>query len=256
MKQRRMKLDLKRFILLFFVLGLIAATWQNDFLSEQKRYERVRTAITEKESSMISLLDDNSIKIKEMNLLIVAYKSEGIMELYAKNKAQSTYKKIQSYSICASSGNLGPKRKMGDGQVPEGFYHIDRFNPTSNYYLSLGINYPNASDRKLSTASNLGGDIFIHGSCVTIGCMPMTDDKIKEIYLYAVHAKNNGQQKIPVYIFPFKMTEMNYLLHKKTYSTNKTLLLFWSKLKVGYDAFEANHQELKFTVNKAGDYCF
>jgi murein L,D-transpeptidase YafK len=251
-----MKLDLKRFILLFFVLGLIAATWQNDFLSEQKRYERVRTAITEKESSMISLLDDNSIKIKEMNLLIVAYKSEGIMELYAKNKAQSTYKKIQSYSICASSGNLGPKRKMGDGQVPEGFYHIDRFNPTSNYYLSLGINYPNASDRKLSNASNLGGDIFIHGSCVTIGCMPMTDDKIKEVYLYAVHAKNNGQKKIPVYIFPFKMTEMTYLLHKKTYSTNKTLLHFWSKLKEGYDAFEVNHQELKYTVDKAGDYCY
>lgn len=255
-KLQQLKPKLLRVFGLFLVLGLFAAIWQNDFLSEQKRYERVRIAIAEKEKSIISFLEDNSIKLKEMHLLIVAYKSEGVMELYAKNKSQSSYKKIQSYSICANSGNLGPKRKMGDGQVPEGFYHIDRFNPTSNYYLSLGINYPNSSDRKLSTASNLGGDIFIHGSCVTIGCMPMTDDKIKEIYLFAVYAKNNGQQKIPVYIFPFKMTEMNYLLNKKAYSSNKTLLHFWSKLKVGYDVFEANHQELKFTVDKTGDYCF
>ena len=251
-----MKSKIIRFLVLFFAIGLFAATCQNDFLTEQKRYERVRITIAEKEKSIVSILEDHSIKLKELNLLIVAYKSEGVMELYAKNKSQSTYKKIQNYSICANSGNLGPKRKMGDGQVPEGFYHIDRFNPTSNYYLSLGINYPNSSDRKLSTANNLGGDIFIHGSCVTIGCMPMTDDKIKEIYLYAVHAKNNGQQKIPVYIFPFKMTEMNYLLNKKAYSSNKTLLHFWSKLKVGYDTFESNHQELNYSVDKSGDYSF
>lgn len=70
--------------------------------------------------------------------------------------------------------------------------------------MSLGLNYPNLSDRKKSKATNLGGDIFIHGDCVTIGCLPMTNELIKEIYLYAIYAKNNGQEKIPVYIFPIQ----------------------------------------------------
>ena len=52
-----------------------------------------------------------------------------------------------SYPICAGSGDLGPKRERGDGQVPEGLYEIDRFNPTSRYHLSLRVNYPNLSDR-------------------------------------------------------------------------------------------------------------
>jgi len=44
-----------------------------------------------------------------------------------------------------ASGKLGPKRQQGDMQIPEGFYHISGFNPASNFYLSLRINYPNPS---------------------------------------------------------------------------------------------------------------
>jgi murein L,D-transpeptidase YafK len=80
--------------------------------------------------------------------MLLAYKEEQELELYAKNKAEVTFKKIARYSICQKSGQLGPKRKQGEDQVPEGFYHIDRFNPASFYHLSLGINYPNAADQK------------------------------------------------------------------------------------------------------------
>lgn len=86
-------------------------------------------------------------------------------------------------------------------QVPECFYNIEIFNPASSYYLSLGINYPNLSDKIKGEKSKLGGDIFIHGSTVTIGCILITDDKIKEVYIYSIYAKENGQNKIP---FPFK----------------------------------------------------
>jgi murein L,D-transpeptidase YafK len=151
---------------------------------------------------------------------------------------------------------LGPKRRNGDRQVPEGFYHIDRFNPFSNFYLSLGINYPNPSDRKKSRAQRLGGDIFIHGSCVTIGCLPMTDDKIREIYLYAVHARNNGQTNIPVYIFPFRMTEGNFETYKQKYRQNQELIAFWTNLKTGFDKFERTKEALHISVNKDGNYDF
>src|SRR5690606_11025729 len=95
---------------------------------------------------------------------------------------------VKTYPVCSSSGLPGPKRKKGDRQTPEGFYHIDRFNPQSAFHLSLGINYPNSSDKILGH-SDPGGDIFIHGSCVTIGCVPLTDDLIKEVYVLAVEAK-------------------------------------------------------------------
>lgn len=262
MSKSKFKISLSKYLLKWiagiFVLGVLisAYTFQSDFIAEQKRYERVRTAFREKGVTVSDKLTEAGISSNELNLLIVTYKEEGILRIYGKRKSESTYSKLTDYSICSKSGQLGPKRKMGDQQVPEGFYHIDRFNPSSSFYLSLGINYPNLADKKKTTASNPGGDIFIHGSCVTIGCLPMTDDKIKEIYLYAIIARATGQIKIPVYIFPFEMTDQNMAHYARKYSNNNTLLEFWKNLKTGYDKFESEKKELKITVNANGDYSF
>lgn len=243
---------------LITLVGIIffSFTSRADFLGEQKKYSRVRTAITEKQALIEKKLAENHITLDNLNLLFVAYKDNDVLDVYAKTKQEKRYKKVFSYTICSRSGKLGPKRKEGDRQVPEGFYHINRFNPSSNYYLSLGLNYPNLSDRRKSKASKLGGDIFIHGSCVTIGCLPMKDSYIKEIYLLAVHAKNNGQSNIPVYIFPFKMTNQNMNAYKKRYKNNKELTLFWDNLKPGYDQFITTQQEVRYHINKNGDYTY
>lgn len=235
---------------------LLSFTPQTDFLTEQNRFERVRTAIEEKQDIIEKKLKENKIEIENLNLLFVAYKDNDLLDIYAKTKQETTYKKILSYDICSRSGQLGPKREQGDGQVPEGFYHIDRFNPASSFYLSLGLNYPNLADRRKSKASDLGGDIFIHGSCVTIGCLPMTDNFIKEIYLLAVYARNNGQNKIPVYVFPFKMTDQNMTTYKAKYKDNKELISFWDNLKVGYDNFNKDSKELNIKVTENGDYTY
>lgn len=231
-----------------------SVSFAGSFLDEQKRYARVRTAIKEKDALIKQNIINNNIKLNEMNILITAYKQEDILEIYAKNKNDKTYKKIAEYKIAAKSGILGPKRMEGDLQVPEGFYYIDRFNPASSYYLSLGINYPNEADRKKSNAKKLGGDIFIHGANVTIGCMPMTDDKIKEIYLYAIYAKDNGQSKIPVYIFPFKMTDNNFNYYKKIYESS--LIDFWKNIKEGYDIFQNTKKEITIRIDNNGNYIF
>ncbi|MEJ7677428.1 MAG: L,D-transpeptidase family protein [Segetibacter sp.] len=89
-------------------------------------------------------------------------------------------------------GAIGPKRLQGDYQVPEGFYYINEFNPKSTYHLSLGINYPNASDRVLSDSIKPGGDIYIHGNCVTIGCIPLQNDQIEELYILCCNGKISG----------------------------------------------------------------
>ncbi|WP_028329361.1 L,D-transpeptidase family protein [Brachyspira alvinipulli] len=247
---------MKKIILfIIIILNMInSMLFAGNFLEDQKRYSRVRTAIKEKDKLVKDTLKNNNIKLNELNILITAYKQEDILEIYAKNKTDKTYKLIKTYNIVSKSGILGPKRKEGDLQVPEGFYYIDRFNPASSYYLSLGINYPNESDKKKSDAARLGGDIFIHGSTVTIGCMPMTDDKIKEIYIYAVYAKDSGQNKIPVYIFPFKMNDANFNYYKKEYG--KSLTDFWSNIKTGYDIFQNSKKELNIKVDSNGNYVF
>ena len=150
------------------------------------------------------------------------------------NAADGPYTLIRIYKVAAASGELGPKRKEGDQQVPEGFYVIDRFNPQSAYHLSLGLNYPNASDKILSDKQKPGSDIFIHGNEVSIGCLAMTDDKIKEIYLLALDAKPNGP--IPVHIFPARLSELKLKALAKTYAPVR--VEFWRSLLPAQHAFD------------------
>ncbi len=239
-------------ILSVFSWFIVASCGSADFLEEQKKYPRVREAIDQKQPVIEGYLLDKGLSVKDFSLILVAYKDSDTLEIFAKAAIDSTFAPLVSYPICARSGRLGPKRQQGDLQVPEGFYHIDRFNPRSNFHLSLGINYPNASDRKKSTASRLGGDIFIHGSCVTIGCLPMTDEAIKEIYLLAVHARNNGQEKIPVYIFPFRMSQT--AIDKQTNAPE--LRTFWQNLLTGYQTFQTQKKALPVRINEQGDYLF
>jgi murein L,D-transpeptidase YafK len=245
-------------ILLLLTVSLLFTSFISppDFIAEQKKYERVREAFVDKEALIKAQLKKNGLQADDFHLLITAFKDDDVLNVFARKKTEKVYQQLITYKVCARSGRLGPKRKSGDLQVPEGFYQINRFNPTSNFYLSLGINYPNASDQIKNTAPDKGGDIFIHGSCVTIGCLPMTDDKIKEIYLYAIHARNNGQQKIPVYIFPFRMTDQNMKKYSNQYADEKALLQFWKNLKVGYDRFEKDHKELTFSISEFGEYQF
>lgn len=220
------------------ILILLTASFSVDsFRSEQKKYSRVRQAYLEKELVIRDLLSKNAIDIKNMQIYLRAFKSEKKIELWAKNKSDDSYKLIRESDICQTSGENGPKRMQGDFQIPEGYYHIDRFNPVSNFYLSLGLNYPNKSDKILGIKGNLGGDIFIHGACVTIGCMPITDDLIKELYVFCVEAKDNGQTKIPVTVFPANLTNTNYnqLIQNNKSDTDK--LGLWADLKRGFDTF-------------------
>ena len=222
------------------VLLSLALIIPGSFKDGQKKYARVRQAYTEKGNIVKKLLSDNKIDTGNLRIYLQAFKKEKKIELWAKNKNDLSYKYITEFNICAISGDLGPKRRQGDGQIPEGFYKINIFNPVSNFYLSLGINYPNKSDRILGEKGNLGGNIFIHGNCVTIGCMPITDDKIKELYVFCVEARDNGQQSIPITVFPAKLTDIDFktLIAKYHGDNDKTEL--WTDMKTAYNYFIKN----------------
>jgi murein L,D-transpeptidase YafK len=240
----------------FAAFTLASLPVQADFLSRQKTFANVKTAFAAKNRIVQEVLRENGLSERSLRILIVIYKAQSQLELYARSADESRFRKIAAYDICYFSGQPGPKRKRGDRQVPEGFYEIDRFNPASRYFLSLGLNYPNAADRWKSTAHDPGGDIFIHGDCVSIGCLAMTDDKIQEIYLYALFARNSGQTHIPVYSFPFRMTKTNFSRHARQHRRNPGLIAFWENLQDGFSRFAASQTELTVTVDNNGDYRF
>ena len=137
-------------------------------------------------------------------LFLRAFKREAELEVWGRED-RGKFRRIGLFAVTASSGQPGPKRREGDLQVPEGCYRINVFNPESSFHLSLGIDYPNASDRILSDAKNPGFDIYIHGGAVSIGCLPLGDDGIDEVFLLAQDVKTRGQIDIPVHIFPARM---------------------------------------------------
>jgi murein L,D-transpeptidase YafK len=229
----------KIYLLLIFILPFIAC-----------ETDRVKAAYSEKEETLKEAFRSKGLAWN-VRIFFRVFKAEKELELWIWQG--NNFKLFKKYPICSMSGDLGRKLKQGDKQVPEGIYHINRFNPKSNFHLSLGINYPNGADQIVADAEHPGGDIFIHGDCVSIGCMAMTDDKIKEIYLLANEAKKNGQTEILVHIYPFKMTNSNIEMYGKTYPQ---WLVFWQSLKGHYDFFEQHKMYVSDLTDDMGNYKF
>jgi murein L,D-transpeptidase YafK len=187
------------------------------------------------------------------DIYLRAFKSQNEMELWARNNESNEYKLIKTYHICAISGALGPKRMQGDRQVPEGYYFIEDFNNKSDYYLSLQLNYPNYSDQMLGNQKT-GNDIYIHGGCVTVGCMPMTDPGIQELYTACLNARLNGQIYIPVHVFPTRLTKNGMAYLKREYGNDAAKQQFWEQLKSGYEYFEKYHKLLPVMYTPDGKY--
>lgn len=227
-----------KLICLTLLLSLsIMVSAQNNFKATQIKFERVEKAYDEKWETLQKFVKAGGYE-DDFSMIINAYKAEGKLDIWLKGKSQKNYSLFRTYDFCAHSGTLGPKVIEGDGQTPEGFYYINVFNPMSSFYLSLGVNYPNLVDlARTGKDGKPGNDIYIHGNCVTVGCIPLTDEKIKEVYVLAIEACNAGQEKIPVNIYPFKMTNENL---KKYAAQFPNQLAFWKTLQPGYLAFEKN----------------
>lgn len=219
------------------------------FRANQLRFPRVRFAYEQHEATTQALLRRHGLAPERLELFLRAFKVGRRLEVWGRNHGSGQFVLLRTFRLAGTSGGLGPKRQAGDGQVPEGFYYINRFNPDSKYYLSLGLDYPNVADRCRSGALDPGNDIFIHGSDVTVGCLPITDAGIRELYVLAAEATAAGQSSIPVHIFPFELTADN--LARRLASPH---LAFWQQLAVGYQHFEDTHQLPKVEVNDAGTY--
>ncbi|HEY6859661.1 MAG TPA: L,D-transpeptidase family protein [Pseudolabrys sp.] len=178
---------------------------------------------------------------KESPILARIFKEEAEMEIWKQNR-DGQFVLLKTYPICRWSGDLGPKKKEGDRQAPEGFYTITpgQMNPNSNYYLAFNTGFPNAYDRAMGYT---GSELMVHGDCSSRGCYAMTDEQIQEIYALARESFFGGQKAFQLQAYPFRMTALNMAKHR-----NNPNFAFWKMLKEGYDHFNATHQEPKVAV--------
>ncbi len=219
-------------------------------------YDRVEEAEKQHQPHIDSLFDSLGVEYPPERVLIIVYKNEQILQLWIKPDSQENFSPIRDYRFTAYCGSLGPKRKQGDLQIPEGFYKINCFNPNSRFHLALGINYPNASDLILSDKNRPGGDIAIHGEAVTIGCIPSGNQAIEELYLICSDTYTRNRKTIPVYIFPCIMDSTGMEMLAPIAKADSCLLAFWNNLKQGYDIFMDSKKLLSFHVNQRGRYVF
>lgn len=134
------------------------------------------------------------------DIALLVFKDERRVALWARSDRDWRY--VRAYPILAASGHAGPKLMQGDEQVPEGVYRIENLNPNSSYHLSMKVSYPNAFDRRMAASdgrTRLGGDIYIHGKAVSIGCIALGDRAIEELFTLVAQT---GHQRVQVIIAP------------------------------------------------------
>lgn len=194
---------------------------------------------------------EDALRAKELRfgapIFVRIFKESRQLELWLDNGER--FDLFTTYEICTFSGRLGPKRRRGDRQSPEGFYFVTpgRLNPVSEFHLSFNLGYPNAFDR---AHGRTGSALMVHGDCVSIGCYAMTDAGIEEIYALADAAFREGQSFFRVHVFPFRMTADNMAKHESSRWRE-----FWENLKEGYDFFERGGRPPNVEV-RDGRYVF
>jgi murein L,D-transpeptidase YafK len=197
---------------------------------------RYRAGVPLRDTPDLARLDER-LAARGMSLgapvYIRIFKLESQLELWVEKDGR--FELFATYPICLWSGRLGPKLKEGDLQAPEGFYTVakEQLNPNSRWHRSFNLGYPNLFDRSKGRTGSL---LMVHGGCSSIGCYAMTDPVVDEIWRFVTAALDKGEARVPLHVFPFRMTERNVRIRKGERWSG-----FWADLKEGYDMFEAHH---------------
>lgn len=228
---------------------------EGSLASAQARYGRVQDARRHQAAALDRMFAATGVSYPAP-LMIRAYKEEGEFELWGLAAAESRYVRIAKWPFNGYSGDLGPKRRRWDRQIPEGFYRIRAFNGASRYHLSLEIDYPNPSDRALSTARHLGNNIFIHGRDVSIGCIPLGDRVIEQVYVAVLDSRCAGYE-VPVHIAPCRFGSPGCERRLREFARGKPRLeVFWTNLRRGFELFDATGVPPLVSVSEQGQYQF
>ncbi|HLM71334.1 MAG TPA: L,D-transpeptidase family protein [Polyangiaceae bacterium] len=222
-------------------------TWTSPITNGIERMHEARAA---KLDTVRQIFASANVAFPPAQVLYRVFKRDQRLELWASGSKTAPLTHVTTYEVCYASGELGPKRKEGDRQVPEGFYTISFMNPWSAYFLSMQVSYPNASDRILGDKAAPGSDIMIHGNCMSIGCVSMMDERMQEIWVTTIEARKQGGA-VHVHIFPAR--DMTGLIASGQHPQHRA---FWENLKEGHDLFAQTKRIPHVAVERDGRYAF
>jgi hypothetical protein len=148
-------------------------------------------------------------------LALLVFKRERRLAVWARAGADQPWRFVRHYPVLAASGHAGPKLREGDYQVPEGLYRIALLNPNSTYHLSMKVSYPNDWDLRMAARdrrTRLGGDIFIHGNRLSIGCVAIGDPAIEELFTLVAET---GRERVKVILAPNDLRTGGAVIHEE-----------------------------------------
>jgi murein L,D-transpeptidase YafK len=251
--------SMRRWLFVLFLFSLAAfVTWQwwvrrsnvvkmTELATPAPAEDRVAAARARRGKKVARLCREVGVEYPPHEMFLRAFKAGREIEAWGRSN-DGPFHRIASWPVLAASGEPGPKRREGDRQVPEGCYRVAVFNPLSNFHLSLGLDYPNESDRVRSDPQAPGSDIYIHGGAASIGCLALGDDAIEELYLLA---RDTREPSIPVHIFPARMDGRGW---ENLRASQPGLMPFWAELAPIYEAFEKTHRVPAVSVQADGSY--
>ncbi len=124
---------------------------------------------------------------------VIVRKSERRLELLRGDRV------LRSYRVALGLNPEGHKEREGDFRTPEGRYWLTHRNAQSDFFLSIAVSYPNATDlaRARAEGERPGGSIMIHGQPNnpsysreyyrrmdwTNGCIAVTNSEMVDIWL-------------------------------------------------------------------------
>lgn len=250
--------SVRRLLIATLLLAVIAAViWWREFITSRRpgrggiavhsTEDRVAAARVRCGASVEQRCRQTGVDYPPRELFLRAFKVERELEAWARSD-DAPLRLIAKWPVLAASGGPGPKRREGDRQVPEGCYRVAVFNPLSNFHLSLGLDYPNASDRVRSDPQSPGSAIYIHGGAVSIGCLALGDDAIEQLYLLAQDAR---EKPVQLHVFPARMSGPAWEALRATHAAHAA---FWAELQPIYDAFERSHRVPAANIGADGAY--
>jgi len=234
------------------VQNLTTIKTQNSWRQSQLQNGSVEVALQNKEEMLREVLKRKGVSYPPARVYLRAFNDTRELELWvgaAKGEAFETL--IKSYKLCASDD---PRAKRAPPFF-NGLYEIKQFYPKDfRYTMALKVDLPNAVDTELLKVKPTKDVGLIRGGCANTGAYHLGYEGIQEIYVLAMEARAQGQQHIPVHLFPTRMTEEGMKKLKRTTGSQRRRRAVYAQMKQMYDHFEETHTLLGFQVDPSVGY--
>lgn len=221
--------------------------------------ERVAAAREAHEAVLRARAAELDVDWPPRQLYLRAFKKERLLQVWV-GEGREPLVLFAEHPICGESGTLGPKVERGDEQIPEGLYVITKLHPESQGWLALRMSYPNRADRARAAARGRaekrrvspGGDILVHGTCISIGCLAIDNTPIEQLYLLALEPMARGET-IRVDVFPgrFDLEGLDALLDQ---AVDEGTVKLWTSLMPAYFGFEERRRVPRAWPRADGTY--